>query len=1103
MNTDELITKYSQKASGYYREIIDGTAEPKFTAVNNVVVVGQFRNGPFMKPTKCEDITTLHAIFGNRDSKLEAKGNFGMLIAEQVIEAGAIWVLNLKDIDQYNETLQVKKFAVNSSERDALVSEKIATVYDTSKFWKVDKQYGTHGIDVTPSLSFASVLQNTVTIVVEKIWSSNYNYTVADTKKYNPGFMGDNLNDDDFVNDFLVKVHVFHCNLMTAKLSVANAIVNGQVNLSKIEEIQKDTNANYFATYTGTIGDVIDINGTNMSVITKMNADTPASGVYAALNYDTIGEHGIDLIGKQAIQFDGAGGALPTSVETSRLGYTFTPELKPICVYMKNDNGIIGYTYGDNDIAVGTVIANELGTCRVIAKRYVDNAYTLPVGIVLGGATYPIMPDGTAFPANTAGMRVYPASSPKAGQQVQMNQTQAKLVASMNNDQWLATDTLTLAYTLNGVAGTVVTSAIADATHAAEALQAALMAKAELAGMNFKVTFTNVDTTLTLTIATVSFPDDMHDFAFGVLTSSNNQTIVATDSNIAAINAVAWFYQEYVKQTAKVSAVATGIDTAEPCTVVINMSMNGNAADDIIVETAASDAGTVQTALVAAINAFNAKYGITMTGTVALQNTDELLFNLEITDMPKNTAEISFMGFTVNGTSLAMTPVGGAPMTASYLLTTKSHDITVSADNTTVTCNGVTNDIDTDAVAAAYGEATKIYELTLSDQMTSILTTGLPIPVSHGGTWGQAMTQVINGNIVSCTPYCFEYMMSWSENLTLAGINPIQGIVSLEKHYVNGTVNRQEQILNRLTDNWCMQCFEDPTIFRARYMVDTFKCYIAPNQKWQYAKLADNSKRFLCFVSSPFYYELRTSKNPDFHNILGEFDMDYVANGSNPDKPSTNSFSFVQDSDTSKYLVAAMNVEYNDGFAPKIIPSTGVVAKAYYSKLSGTKKVYDIVAGDAFPLSATGVVGPEIEEVGENDRKAMEKCGINVIQKINGVMQLRSSLTVYQSVLSAFNYPESLEKCFYVSDAVEPTLAGKIFKYNSADARLAVKKKADAVCDVMVTDGAISDYENKCDLENNPVELRKHGIILLDTILYNEYGIRIAVHRTTIKDPEA
>jgi hypothetical protein len=980
--TSELVTKYSVKAAGYYREIIDATVEPQTTLSNNVVVVGQFAQGPVMRPVLCKTPSIAHAIFGQRNSKLEAKGNYGMLMAEHMLEQGQIYILNLKNIDQFNETLQVKHLAVNDEEQDALVDEKIATVYDTNKFWKVDPMYGVYGSG--PVLSFASILQGDVTVVIEKYWSKNYNYTVGKTKEYNAAFTGEGLNDDDFVNDYLIRVHVFKCNLSKAKLSVANAFVNGRLNLKAIDAIKNDVNSKYFATYTGTVGNVIDLDGNNLNIAITMNADENASGVHVAFNNDAIATNGIDLLGKSALQFSETGDAMPTVKEVSRLGYKFTPELKLICVYNSDTEDNVGYMFDDCPVAVGQVVANENKSVRVLSKAYIDDIYSLPSTVVIGSKQAPVMPDGKPFPVNASRAPVYPSTSIKAGQAVEFDET----------------------------------------------------------------------------------------------------------------NKAVWYYEDFVPVQAKWS-ISAKIAAVGAKTLKLTFSINGN--DNVYTETAASgSASDMQTGLTAILAKLKTDTGIEATATATGEDT--IAIELATTTLPKGLSIATLSKFSIDDTDVAINKVDETSTIASYALSTMHASITVDADH--VTFNSQTNDIDKDAVAEVYGTKKTVCKVTFSESLKSSLTSVTNAPVlTNGGTYGTSQFVSINGQHIAITPRVYAMMSNWYETAATSGVNNIQGIVDLEKHYVNGTAARQNAVLDRLTDTGIMVSFADPTIFRCRYMIDTFKTYIEPNAKHQFATLADEAKRFPVITAMPFYHELRTSKNPDFHDTLGQFQMSYVAAGSNPDKPSTNSFSWPQN-DTAKWLIPVMNVMYDNGFGAKVVPATGAVGKLYYSKLTGTRKVYDIVAGADFAISASGVIGPEFNPA-QPDRAAMEQLGANVIMTINGVLQLYSDKTAYQVVKSAFNYPETIEKCLFVSDQVEPVLAGKVFKYNNADARLAVKQYADSICDGMVSDGVIADYENKCDLDNNPVAVRKAGIIVLDTVLYNEYGIRIAVHRTTIKDPEA
>lgn len=330
----------------------------------------------------------------------------------------------------------------------------------------------------------------------------------------------------------------------------------------------------------------------------------------------------------------------------------------------------------------------------------------------------------------------------------------------------------------------------------------------------------------------------------------------------------------------------------------------------------------------------------------------------------------------------------------------------------------------------------------------------------------------------------------------------LQGIVDLQQHYVNGTVTRQNAILDQLTTPTIMNSFSDPTVFRCRYMIDAFKTYIEASTKAQFATLAAKCKRFPVFTSFPAHYELKASVNPDFHDLLGRFQMSYVLAGKNPDKLSTNSFSYPNTPDLGPWLIPTNIVEYNDGFQSSMILGVGALARLYYQKWSGTYKTYDIIGGKDWPILTTGITCPE-KQYDLPTRGHLENIGVNLIQKSDNVLQLRSSRTAYQANNSALNAPETIEKFLHLTDTVEPVIESKQFKYNDINSRNAILSAANTVCEGMKADGAISDYENICDLSNNTPAVRSRGIIILDSILYNEFGIRIGVHQTELRLPQA
>jgi hypothetical protein len=962
--SNSIVTKYASKASGVYREIVDASQQSDVTAQANVVVVIQSEQGPVMNPIYIKDSTTLHNVFGKRNAKLETKGCYGILMAEHVLEQGPIWVLNVKNINAGTETLDVKHFACNKTDIEQLVQAPISDVYDTTKFWQVSEMFGAYGDGSV--LSVANVLNGTATVLITKTVNKDYMYTVAKTKEYNEDFLGDGLDDNAYVSDYLVTVHVFKTYLLTANLSVANAIVGGKVNLSLVEDIQADAKSQYFASYTGTIGNVIDIDGNNLNVCTAINADLYAHGLYAAINSEAMLDNGIDLIGSDAIVFSESGDALPTVSSITRLGYTVTPEHQERGIMLSSSNGTIAYANDVTGLSVGSVLATETTKARISAITFIESQYSLGAKVP-GSADAPVMPDGQPFPKNSDGLPIYPSTSVKAGQLVEFQ---------TNKPLWYAIQNL------------------------------------------------QTQGNWSFTLASASLPDVDTAFVLGMTVLLNGLTY---NVNANVVSKLVTNIESAVKST--LESLVSGL------TVTVDATLNEVSGDITVV--------------------------------------------VDTTAVPANCGSLKLTKVVLSGATVLTTSTAGHEM-ASNIATAVSTVVDLPIDYDTV------------ALAEMYGTETKVYKLTFDSALAFVSGTAGSINVAD------EVVLVTNGTAL--------FVKNWFDTTLLAPVNVLTGIVSLDSHYVNGTSSRQKAILDKLLTSGIKNSLADPTIFKCRYLVDTFKTYIEPNAKYQYATLAKAADRFLVFIAAPFYHELVTSKNPSFKDSLGKFNMAYVAAGKNPDRPSTNSFSYPTDHDGAMFIVPIMNVVYNDGFASKVVPATGVVAKMFYSKHSGTKKVYDIVAGKDWPVLASGIVKPEFAP-DSDDRTYMEKLGTNVLQVItdnNGTstIQIRSNKTAYQFVRSAFNNPETMEKVLYVSDETEPVLSGKGFKYNNADARLAVKQAADTACDQMVADGAIASYVNTCDTSNNIAEIRNSGILLLDTELYNNNGIRIGVHRTTVKMAE-
>jgi hypothetical protein len=72
------------------------------------------------------------------------------------------------------------------------------------------------------------------------------------------------------------------------------------------------------------------------------------------------------------------------------------------------------------------------------------------------------------------------------------------------------------------------------------------------------------------------------------------------------------------------------------------------------------------------------------------------------------------------------------------------------------------------------------------------------------------------------------------------------------------------------------------------------------------------------------------------------------------------------------------------------------------------------------------------------------------------------------------------------------------WKFNTPDVRAEIKLKADVICETYVARGGLYNYFNKCDEENNPLDLVDRQIGVIDTYVEPIKGMGIIVNNITI-----
>ena len=122
------------KSSGIYRFTWDKSIVPPVEAPTLRLVVGYSEKGPFNTPVYIDSAADFTEIFGRVSKRLERKGVFFHRMALQALTAGPILALNLKKFN--SEEVETINFDAKTSVENQPKSVK--TIYDTSKFWKLD-----------------------------------------------------------------------------------------------------------------------------------------------------------------------------------------------------------------------------------------------------------------------------------------------------------------------------------------------------------------------------------------------------------------------------------------------------------------------------------------------------------------------------------------------------------------------------------------------------------------------------------------------------------------------------------------------------------------------------------------------------------------------------------------------------------------------------------------------------------------------------------------------------------------------------------------------------------------------------------------------------
>ena len=212
----------------------------------------------------------------------------------------------------------------------------------------------------------------------------------------------------------------------------------------------------------------------------------------------------------------------------------------------------------------------------------------------------------------------------------------------------------------------------------------------------------------------------------------------------------------------------------------------------------------------------------------------------------------------------------------------------------------------------------------------------------------------------------------------------------------------------------------------------------------------------------------------------------------------TSTMTLPSDDEGASFLALYTPVKITDNGIKTTIPVAGLVSNLFMDKYT-SRQPYYIVAGPNYGvISVTGLVGPEYNFT-RDDLDILEPYGVNaLIYKPTRGTFINSNQTAKQTPVTALSKINVRELVIYLQDTIADMLQGYQWELNTSTLRDNIKAKADAICEKIMSNGGLYDYENVCDSSNNTDEVIDNEMVVLSTSIEPAKGAGKMVHELTI-----
>jgi hypothetical protein len=317
----------------------------------------------------------------------------------------------------------------------------------------------------------------------------------------------------------------------------------------------------------------------------------------------------------------------------------------------------------------------------------------------------------------------------------------------------------------------------------------------------------------------------------------------------------------------------------------------------------------------------------------------------------------------------------------------------------------------------------------------------------------------------------------------------------------DGTEAKQSAILDLVAKGTpIFKAIVNKEAFDFRYLIDSFGLGLTERSKQQLVDICGERLDVFGILNMPSMKSFKNSSSPSFVNSEGVLQIEYVAQGGDPQSNPAFLYSFGDGRGTTTVGYFTPYVTVNDNGRPASVPPSAYVGLTYMRKHNSTVTsiVPWTIAAGVTNGRITNIAGLE-QDFSLEDLEFLNQAQMNpIVFKRNRGYVIETENTAQTLYRSALSYIHVREVLIELERELSRMLLDFQWKFNTPEIRSEIKLRADVICEKYVSRNGLYNYFNKCDEENNTSEIIDNQIGVLDTYVEPIKGMGIIVNNITI-----